>query len=203
MTRRCAIYHRVSTLEQDPTLARAELRAAATQRGYDVVLDIEETGSGARNDRPGLKRLMDAARRGQVDAVLVWKLDRFGRGALDLLANVRALSGAGVTFVVISQGLEVRPNGDAMSTLVLTMLAAFAEFERDLIRDRTRQGMRKARAAGKRVGRPRLAPAPDPKRVAEMRRHGQSLRSIGAELGCGVSAARRALLDGTAASASI
>jgi DNA invertase Pin-like site-specific DNA recombinase len=68
-----ALYHRVSTLDQEPTLARLGLRAA---------LQVEETGSGAPNDRPGLQRVMDAARRGDVDAVLVWKLDRFGRSAL-------------------------------------------------------------------------------------------------------------------------
>ena len=65
---RVAVYHRVSTLDQDPGLARDELRAAAARVGGEVVLDIEETGSGARNDRPGLQRLMNAARRGKLDA---------------------------------------------------------------------------------------------------------------------------------------
>jgi DNA invertase Pin-like site-specific DNA recombinase len=88
---RVAVYHRVNTLDQDPTLAREELHAAAGRLGGEVVLDIEETGSGARNDRPGLQQLMAAARRGKLDAVICWKLDRFGRSALDVLANIRDL----------------------------------------------------------------------------------------------------------------
>jgi putative DNA-invertase from lambdoid prophage Rac len=89
---RAAIHHRVSTLDQNAGLARDELHAAAARMGAQVVLDIEGTGSGARNDRPGLQRLMEAARKGKLDAVLVWKLDRFGRSALDALANIRATS---------------------------------------------------------------------------------------------------------------
>ena len=155
-----AIYHRVSTVDQNPILARDELHAAAARLGGEVVLVVEEQGSGARNDRPGLQRVLDAARRGQLDAVVCWKLDRFGRSVLDVLANVRALEAAGVRFIVTTQGLDVRPGGDAMSRLILSVLASVAEFERDLIRERTRLGLRKARADGKRIGRPAvLAPA--------------------------------------------
>ena len=136
---KAALYHRVSTLDQDPALARHELREAAGRLGFEVVLDVEETGSGARNDRPGLKKLMEAARRGAIAAVVVWKLDRFGRSALDLLANIRELVEAhGVRFVAISQGIDVKPGGDAISRLLLTMLSGVAEFERDLIRERTK-----------------------------------------------------------------
>jgi DNA invertase Pin-like site-specific DNA recombinase len=104
-TRRAALYHRVSTLDQDPTLASSELRAAAKRLGYRSVLDVEETGSGAQNDRPGFKRVLEAARLGKIDALLVFKLDRAGRSALDLLANIRALvEEHGVRFVVTSQG---------------------------------------------------------------------------------------------------
>jgi putative DNA-invertase from lambdoid prophage Rac len=149
-----ALYHRVSTLDQDPTLARRELRAAARARGLRVVLDIEETGSGANNDRPGLQEVLAAARRGHVRAVLVWKLDRWGRGALDVAANVQALVDAGAGFSAISQGLDVRPGGDAISRLLLQVLAAVAEFERELIRERTRAGIAKARERGTRLGRP-------------------------------------------------
>ncbi len=118
---------------------------------------MEKTGSGARNDRPGLQRLTDAARRGRLDVVLVWKLDRFGRSALDVLANIRDLDAGGVRFIATTQGIDIRPGGDAMSRLILGVLASVAEFERDLIRERTRLGMAKARAAGKRIGRPQAA----------------------------------------------
>jgi putative DNA-invertase from lambdoid prophage Rac len=191
-TQRIATYHRVSTLDQNPKLAREELRAAAKRLGA-VALEVEEKGSGARNDRPGLQRLMDEARRGKLDAVMVWKLDRFGRSALDLLANIRELDAAGVRFIATSQGIDLRPGGDAMSRLMLTMLAAVAEFERDLIRDRTKLGMARARAAGKRVGRPRTLTSAAAAKVAKLRAAGRSWAETAAAAGCTPSAARRAL----------
>lgn len=190
--KRAAIYHRVSTVEQDASLARDELRQAARVRGLDVVLDEEETGSGARNDRPGLLRVLEAARRGRVDWVLVWKLDRWGRSALDLLSNVRELQRAGVRFVAVSQGLEVRPEGDAISGLVLGVLAAVAEFERDLIVERTRLGLDKARRRGRRLGRPPTLADPDAHQVAELRAAGRSWSAIAKQLGCAATCARRA-----------
>lgn len=191
-TLRVATYHRVSTLDQDPTLAREELRSAAVRLGGEVVLDVEETGSGARNDRPGLQRLMEAARRGKLDAVVVWKLDRFGRSALDVLANIRDLDAAGVRFIAVTQGIDIRPGGDAMGRLMLTMLAAVAEFERDLIRERTRLGMEKAKAAGKRIGRPRLE-GPPRAEVERLRAAGRSWSQVATELGCSTWAARSAM----------
>jgi putative DNA-invertase from lambdoid prophage Rac len=82
-TLRIATYHRVSTLDQNPALARDELRGAAERLGQ-VVLEVEEKGSGARNDRPGLQRVLAAAHKATVDVVVVWKLDRAGRSALAL-----------------------------------------------------------------------------------------------------------------------
>jgi len=141
---RVATYHRVSTFDQDPSLARGELAAAARGRGR-----ARGRGDGERrNDRPGLQRLMDAARRGKLDVVLVWKLDRFGRSALDVLANIRELDGAGVRFIATTQGLDVRPGGDAMSRLILGVLASVAEFERDIIRERTSARAREGQGVG-------------------------------------------------------
>lgn len=156
----CILYHRVSTLDQDPELARAELRRAAELRGLVVVEEIEETGSGANNDRPGLQRALLVSR-GR--ALLVWKLDRFGRSALDVLSNLQRHVKAGGRFVAVTQGLDVR-EGDAMSGLILAVLAAVAEFERSLIVERTRLGLARARAAGKRLGRPQGALDRKPRR---------------------------------------
>ncbi len=163
---RAVLYHRVSTIDQDAHAAELELQRAANVRGLRVTLDIRETGSGAANDRPGLLRVMDAARRGAVDVVLVWKLDRFGRSALDLLTNLRELESCGVRFVAITQGLDLQPGGDPMSRLMLGVLAAVAEFERDLIRERTNAGLAVARARGRVGGRP---PALTPDQVAMAR----------------------------------
>lgn len=187
----CAVYHRVSTTDQDPALARQELRAAAAARGLTVALEVEETGSGARNDRPGLQRVLAAARRGEVGAVLVWKLDRFGRSALDLLANVEALEREGVAFECVTQGISIRPGGDAVSRLLLTMLAGVATFERDLIIERTRLGLAKARAAGKTLGRPRRTV--DVERARRLQAEGRSIRAIAIALKCPRSTIARAL----------
>ncbi len=150
---RAALYHRVSTVDQNPHAARRELRAAAQRMGFRVALDERETGKGTNNDRPGLVRVLAAAQRGAVDVVLVWKLDRFGRSAFDLLGNIRHLDAAGVRFVSVTQGIDIRPGGDPMSRLLITMLSAIAEFERDLIVERTRLGLANARRAGKHIGR--------------------------------------------------
>ncbi|MFN7975088.1 MAG: recombinase family protein [Acidobacteriota bacterium] len=165
---RTALHHRVSTTEQDPSAPRHDLRAAATARGYEIAMEVEETGSGAQNDRPGLQNVMAAALRGRIDVVIVWKLDRFGRSALDLLVSIRQLVDAGARFEAIKQRLVVDPRRvDPTATLILTVLAAVAAFERDLIRERTLLGLERARRAGKRLGRPpRLV---DPEDVATLR----------------------------------
>lgn len=186
----CAVYNRVSTAGQgDPKKALAELCEAAKQRGFDVALAEAETGSGARNDRPGLQRVRDAARRGQIQAVIVTRLDRFGRSAIDLLTNIRDLTDCGVQFIASEQGLHVRP-ADAMSQLLLTVLGGVAEFEREIIRDRVVEGQRRAKAAGKHVGRP-SAPGPDRAAVLKLSNAGRSWSEIAAELGCTVAMARR------------
>lgn len=192
--RGAALYHRVSTRDQDPTLARAELLAAAAGRGLAVALDVEEHGSGARNDRPGLLRVLDAAHRGQVGAVVVWKLDRFGRSTVDLLHNIQAITRAGVRFVAVSQGIDLRGGaGDAMGNLMLTVLAGVAEFERELACERIHLGLARARREGKRFGRPRDAGAPPPGTVRHLRSLGLSWADVAGRLGCSAAMARRVL----------
>lgn len=190
-----AIYHRVSTVDQDPTAAHDELCAVARNHGFKVVLDIAETGSGANNDCPGLHEVFVAARRGRIQAVLVWKLDRFGRSALDLLTNLRQLDSSGVRFLSVTQGIDIRPGGDAMSRLLLTMLSAVAEFERDLIVERTKLGLAKARRNGKRIGRPPV-PRPPYSAVLDLRRRGHTWAEVARELDCTVWAARQAVKNG-------
>jgi putative DNA-invertase from lambdoid prophage Rac len=173
-------YHRVSTVDrQDPSLARDELRRAAELRGLTILEEIEETGSGARNDRPGLRRVLELAASGKITHVLVWKLDRFGRSALDLLSNVQALERMGVAFVATSQAIEISPTSGAMGRLMLTMLSAVAEFERSIIVERTRLGVSVARQRGKRLGRPSTAiPSGALARAAELRTDGASWSEV-------------------------
>lgn len=176
-------YHRVSTADQRPELARDELRAAAAARGLEVLEEIEETGSGARNDRPGLRRVLELARAGRVGRVLVWKLDRFGRSVLDVLTNVQALNRAGVTFVATSQGLEVGADSGPMGNLVLQVLAAIAEFEREIIRERTRLGLKAARAKGVKLGRKSTLTYDQVMRGLRMRELGGTWNAIADKLG--------------------
>lgn len=188
---KAALYHRVSTVDQDTTLARAELEAAAKARGYEVALSIEETGSGAKKNRPGLLRVLAEAKAGTIQAVIVWKLDRWGRGTIDLLENIRTLKDAGCRFVAITQGIDIKPGADPVGNLLLTMLAGVAEFERELIRERVLLGMAKARREGKRLGRPTV-PAPEEQAsVMSLRSQGLSWREVGAALGQHPSMARR------------
>jgi DNA invertase Pin-like site-specific DNA recombinase len=195
LQRRAALYHRVSTREQNPALARAELRATARARELQVVLDVEETASAGKGAfRAGLNRILDAASRGELEVVIVQRLDRWGRSTLDLLANIRKLRSAGVTFIAVAQGLEIHPTHDAVSDLTLTVLAAAAEFERAVIVERTLDGLAAAKRAGKTLGRPPKKRRPDAAKVAELREKGRSFAEIGRELRCSGPMARRVLL---------
>lgn len=193
---RAVTYHRVSTSEQDETLARDELRRAAALRGLDLVEEIEETGSGARNDRPGLQRVMELARRGEVDVVLVQRLDRFGRSSIDLLTNIQALTDVGVRFIAVAQGLDIKPDGDAMSQLIYSVMAAFAEFERRLISERTRTGLAKARRKGVRLGRTPVLTQSDVQLARQLREHGMSWRAVAKELKASEATIRRCVKMG-------
>lgn len=194
---RVATYHRVSSLDgrQNTALAREELRAAAERLGA-IAMEVEERGSGAKNDRPGLQRVLAAARKGAVDVVVVWKLDRFGRSAVDVLANIRELTGRGVRFLATSQNIDARPGGDAVSSLTLTVLAAVAEFERELIRERVTLGLRHAAKNGTRsgraIGRPRTLDKGKAAEVKRLRAAGRSWAKVAGEVGCTVASARRA-----------
>jgi DNA invertase Pin-like site-specific DNA recombinase len=188
---RIALYHRVSTTDQSPDAAKTELWEASKRLGGSVAFSIEETGSGASNDRPGLQKVLEAARKGKIDAILVWKLDRFGRSALDLLANLAQLEQWGVRFICTTQGIDLRPGGDPMSRLLLTMLAAVAEFERQLIRERTRLGLARARARGKLLGR-KPSHTVTPSQVHELRQQGRTWAQVAKDLNITLEAARHA-----------
>jgi DNA invertase Pin-like site-specific DNA recombinase len=186
---RAAIYNRVSTDDQDPKLAMEDLHRAARQRGFETTLEVEETGSGKRADRAGLLEIMRAARAGEVQVVVVARLDRFGRSTMDLLANIRALTDAGVRFVCTQQAIDVAGNTDPMGQLVLTIMAAMAQFEHDLITARVRDGVRRAQKRGVKFGRPR-ASGPSGAEVVGLRAEGRSWSEVARHLGCSVGLAR-------------
>ena len=148
---RVALYARVSTHDQQtlPLQIRA-LREYAAKRSWIIVAQIKEVGSGAFQ-RELRETLIAAARRREIDVVLVWRLDRWGRSVADLVSTLQELQHLGVGFVSLTEALDLTtPAGRAMAGL----LAVFAEFEREILRERVRAGLDHARQQGKRLGRP-------------------------------------------------
>jgi DNA invertase Pin-like site-specific DNA recombinase len=151
---RTAIYARCSTPEQTVELQLHGLREYARTRGFQIAEEYTDEGvSGAKSKRPALDQLLSDAHRRKFDAVLVWKLDRLGRSLSHLIRVVDTLGSLGVDLVSLGDpGLDTTsPHGK----LIFSIMGAVAEFERDLIRERTRAGMAAARRRGKRIGRPR------------------------------------------------
>jgi putative DNA-invertase from lambdoid prophage Rac len=151
---RAGLYARISTHDQQPLGLQAEVMSAYIKdRGWDVVKSIKDVGSGSK-DRPGRESLLQAARRREVDVVVVWRLDRWGRSVADLMVTLRELTDMGVGFVSLTEALDLTtPTGRAMAGL----LAVFAEFEREILRERVRAGIAQARNEGRAHGRPRTA----------------------------------------------
>lgn len=148
---RVALYARVSTHDQQtlPLQIRA-LREYAAKRRWTIVAQIKEVGSGA-SQRKLRATLLASARRREIDVVLVWRLDRWGRSVADLVSTLQELQHLGVAFVSLTEALDLTtPAGRAMAGL----LAVFAEFEREILRERVRAGLDHARQQGKRLGRP-------------------------------------------------
>jgi len=186
---RVGIYARVSTLDQQtlPMQIRAR-RDYAGKRGWVVVSQVREVGSGVSR-REQRQQLIHAARRREIDVVLVWRLDRWGRSVADLASTLQELTELGVGFVSLTEALDfTTPVGRAMAGL----LAVFAAFERDIPRERVRAGLDHARSIGKRLGRPPLpaAVAADARRLA---RDGISKSEIARQLGIGRTSVRRLL----------
>lgn len=149
-----AIYARVSTHDQQTLpLQLKAMRDYAKKRGWKVTREIQEVGSGAKT-RPRREELLKDARRRQVDAILVWRLDRWGRSVSDLIGTIRELTDTGVGFVSLNEAFDLTtPAGKALSG----MLAVFAEFERDILRERVKAGIAHARSMGRSHGRPATA----------------------------------------------
>jgi DNA invertase Pin-like site-specific DNA recombinase len=148
-----ALYARVSTANnQDPEMQLAELREYAERRGWQITEEYSDQGvSGSKESRPALNRLMADACRRRFDSILVWKIDRFGRSLKHLVNSLAELAALGVAFISLRDNLDLStPSG----RLMFQIIGAMAEFERALIQERVRTGVRNARAKGKRLGRP-------------------------------------------------
>jgi putative DNA-invertase from lambdoid prophage Rac len=185
---RAVLYVRVSTSEQSSSLQQDELRAYCERRNLTVVAEYEDTMSGAKDSRPALQRLLADARARKFDAVAVWKIDRFGRSLRHLVNTLADLEALGIAFISLRDSLDfTTPSGK----LQFHVLAAVAEFERSLISERVRSGMKAAAKRGKRSGRPRTRV--DPHRVRELRSAGASWTRIAESLGVPRTVCQRAV----------
>ena len=176
---RVGLYARVSTHDQQTLpMQLSTMRDYAKRRKWAVAVEIQDVGSGATT-RPERQKLIEAARRREIDLVLVWRLDRWGRSLVDLVTTLQELTALDVGFVSLSEALDMTtPSGRALAG----MLAVFAEFERDILRDRVKAGIDQARREGKPHGRPQTAAKLIPE-MKRLRKDGLSKRAIAKELG--------------------
>jgi DNA invertase Pin-like site-specific DNA recombinase len=154
------------------------MRSYARKRGWTVAVEVKDVGSGATT-RPLREKLIETARRREIDSVIVWRLDRWGRSLVDLVNTLQELTALDVGFVSLSEALDLTtPSGRALAG----MLAVFAEFERDILRERVKAGIDQARKDGKPHGRPMTAGKLVPE-MKQLRKDGISKRAIAKQLG--------------------
>ena len=168
------IYARVSTKEQKVDMQITDLRQYAEARKLKVVREYIDYASGAKSDRANYKKLFDDVRKRKTDIVLVWKFDRFARSTKELINALEEFNNLGVDFISYKENIDTStPSGK----ILFTMISAFAEFERAIIKERVIAGMEKAKAKGTRIGRPRIPPFTI-ERVLEMKEQGSSYKEI-------------------------
>ncbi|MEZ0218661.1 MAG: recombinase family protein [Tardiphaga sp.] len=190
LTKRVAFYLRVSTDDQTTANQRRELTAVAERAGWNVVAVFEDAGiSGAkgRDKRPGFDKLMRAITRREVDMVAAWSVDRIGRSMPDLVQFLTGIHATGADLYLHQQALDTSsPSGRAM----FQMMGVFAEFERSMIQERVKAGLARAKADGKRLGRPTVGSDVEA-RIRALRAEGMGILKVAKTLGIGVSAVQR------------
>jgi DNA invertase Pin-like site-specific DNA recombinase len=186
--RRVALYVRVSTDGQSVENQKRELEAAAKRHGWDVVTVFSDHGvSGSKESRPAFDKLLLGIQRKDFDVVAAWSVDRLGRSLQHLLGFLGELRGKGVDLYLHQQGVDTStPGGKAL----FQMLGVFAEFERAMIVERVHAGLRRAKAQGKILGRPRVAPEVESRIRRELSK-GTGIKSTARKLGVGVGTVQR------------
>lgn len=171
--KRVALYMRVSTVDQHPETQLHDLRGLAAQRGFEIVQEYTDKISGTKAKRPGLNQLLSDARRGRFDVVMVWACDRIARSTRHFLEVLDELNHINVEFVSFREQIET---GGPLGRAIVVIIGAIAELERNLIVERVRAGMRRAKLEGRRIGR---APVDvDREAIRRDRAHGLSLSQI-------------------------
>ena len=183
------MYVRVSTTDQSVAMQLADLRAYSTQRGFTIIREYNDTGiSGTKERRPALDELMADARKRKFDVVLVWRFDRFARSTKHLVTSLEEFQHLGIAFVSFHENVDTgSPLGKAMFTIV----AAIAELERNIIVERIKGGLRRAKAMGKQIGRPGLQM--NVEHIVNLKTQGLSIRAIAKQVGASPSYVHKAL----------
>ncbi len=171
--KRAALYMRVSTLDQHPETQLYDLRQMAQQRGYQIVEEYTDRISGAKAKRPGLDSMMGDARRGRFDVVLVWASDRIARSVRHFLEVLDELNRLNVEFISFREQIDT---GGPLGRAVVVIIGAIAELERNLIIERVRAGMRRAKLEGRHIGRKPLVL--DRNAILRDRQRGHSLSKL-------------------------
>jgi DNA invertase Pin-like site-specific DNA recombinase len=171
--KRAVLYMRVSTVDQHPETQLHDLRQMAAQRGYEIVREYTDKISGAKAKRPGLDELMHDARRRRFDVLLVWAFDRIGRSTRHFLEVLDELTRLNVEFISFRENIDT---GGPLGRALVVIIGAIAELERNLIIERVRAGMRRARLEGRQIGRAPLQL--DQQAILRDRERGQSLKEI-------------------------
>jgi DNA invertase Pin-like site-specific DNA recombinase len=186
---RIGIYARVSIRDQSCDLQIRDLRAYCQARGFELVHEFVDVGqSGSKDSRPELDKLMDAARKRQFDAIVVWRFDRFARSTKHLLLALDEFRSLGIQFISYQENIDT---SSALGQAMFTIVSAVAQLERDIIRERVNAGIQNARANGTKFGRPTVRV--DCKQILELRSHGHSLQQIATDLGIGYGTVRARL----------
>lgn len=188
--KRAAIYARVSTDQQTTENQLIELRAVAQRTGWEVVgeyVDRGVSGAKGREQRPQFDAMLKAATRREFDVIAAWSVDRLGRSLQHLVSFLDEIHGKRVDLYLHQQGIDTTTAG---GKALFQMCGVFAEFERAMIQERVLAGLKRARAAGKRLGRPMVGAAVEAK-VRALRRQGKGMIAIAKAAGCGVGTVQR------------
>jgi putative DNA-invertase from lambdoid prophage Rac len=184
-----ALYARVSTHDQQTlSLQIKAMQQYVKKRGWTPTIQIKDVGSGA-TARPKRDQLMQAARKREIDAVIVWRLDRWGRSLADLVVTLKELSELGVGFVSLSEAVDLTT---ASGRAMVGMLAVFAQFENEIRSERVRAGIAEARLAGRPLGRPKTVGL-KAIQIKQLFARGLSKSEIARQLGIGRTSVRRLL----------
>ena len=178
MKKRVAIYVRVSTKDQSVDMQLNDLERYSRERGLNVFKVYEDSGvSGTKETRPALNELMDHAKKKRFDMVLVWRFDRFARSTKHLVTALHEFRHIGIDFISFQENIDTSsPLGEA----IFTIISAMSTLERDIIAERVKGGLRKAKAKGRRLGRPKSKI--DISKLIEYRKQKMSIRRIAVEM---------------------